>query len=339
MARGRDSSKKEAGLSNSHRLVALRRKFPALLGLAILPLLVAGCSQTTDSLSTASLTPSMKSGFLGSRTYGYSGKDRECLARAMFFESNRSSREGMVAVGTVVMNRLRSGKHGDTICSVVGEPKQFAPGVLSRPMNSKALPDVMAAADAVLKGERAPKLKNAMHFHTAGLKFPYKNMHYIEVAGGNAFYEKRGRNWQPLPSESITMVALNGSTPSATAATSHTMMASATMPGVNAKGEMAASTQVADAEPAPSSAAVAATQPQALQERSGKQARAVQVAMREPDSARFGASDFDTAQPSSVPFMTASATGGDQPTLSFQSTPTDTDAVAKLIMSENRPVQ
>jgi spore germination cell wall hydrolase CwlJ-like protein len=322
-------------------MVALRRKLPALLGLLISPLLVAGCSQTTDSLSTASLTPSTKSGFLGSRTYGYNGKDRECLARAMFFESNRSSREGMVAVGTVVMNRLRSGQHGDTICGVVGEPKQFAPGVLSRQMNSKALPDVMAAADAVLKGERAPKLKNAMHFHTAGLKFPFKNMHYIEVAGGNAFYEKRGRNWQPLPSERITMVALNGSTPSASSATSRTMVASAALPGVSAQDEVAAPTQVADATPAPAPrpAATAAAQPQARQERVGKQARAVQVAMRQPDSARFGASDFDTAQPSSVPFMTASASSGNQPTLSFQSTPTDTDAVARLIMSENRPVQ
>jgi hypothetical protein len=37
--------------------------------------------------------------------------------------------------------------------------------------------------------------------------------------------------------------------------------------------------------------------------------------------------------------MTASASSGNQPTLSFQSTPTDTDAVARLIMSENRPVQ
>ena len=29
-----------------------------------------------------------------------------------------------------------------------------------------------------------------MFFHTAGLHFPYRNMHYILVAGGNAFYEK-----------------------------------------------------------------------------------------------------------------------------------------------------
>ena len=30
-----------------------------------------------------------------------------------------------------------------------------------------------------------------MFFHRAGLTFPYKNMHYVLVAGGNAFYEKR----------------------------------------------------------------------------------------------------------------------------------------------------
>ena len=32
----------------------------------------------------------------------------ECMARAMYFESNRSSRDGMVAVGTVVLNRVHS---------------------------------------------------------------------------------------------------------------------------------------------------------------------------------------------------------------------------------------
>lgn len=342
MARGGTAAKQEAGLSIFH--IASRRKAPALLGILISPLILAGCNQTTGSISTASLTESLKPGFMSSRTYGYNSDDRECLARAMFFESNRSSREGMVAVGTVVMNRLRSGNHGETICSVVGEKRQFAPGVLSRPMNSKALPDVMAAADAVLKGERAPKLKNAMHFHTAGLKFPYKNMHYVEVAGGNAFYEKRGRNWQPLPSQRITMIALNGSTPSTpAAAATETMVASAdTLPGVNGAENGTATTQLAAAAPLPTPrttvvAVADATPKAATREAAGKQARAIQVAMQEPDSARFGDSGFDTARPSSVPFMTAAA--DDAPTLSFQSTPADTDAVAALIMSENRPGQ
>src|SRR5690606_13661528 len=146
--------------------------------------LLSACSQNAlDGMQTSSIRP-----------HAYTGKERECLARAMFFESLRSSREGLVAVGTVVMNRVKAPEYPDTICGVVGQKNQFAPGVLSRPMNSKALPDVMAAADAVLKGERHPKIGNAKFFHTAGLKFPYKNMHYVHVAGGNAFYEKRSRS-------------------------------------------------------------------------------------------------------------------------------------------------
>jgi spore germination cell wall hydrolase CwlJ-like protein len=155
-------------------------RLPACGALA-LACFVSACSQT-DSTTTASIRP-----------HAYGGKERECLARAMFFESHRSSREGLVAVGTVVMNRVKSDQYPDTICGVVGQRKQFAPGVLSRKMNSKALPDVMAAADAVLAGERHPAVHTAKFFHTAGLKFPYNNMHYVLEAGGNAFYEKRSR--------------------------------------------------------------------------------------------------------------------------------------------------
>ena len=157
----------------------------APLSAVIVASLLAGCSQSADALdgiTTSSVTP-----------HAYTAGDKECLARAMFFESNRSSRDGLVAVGTVVMNRLESGAYPDTVCGVVGQKGQFAPGVLSRKMNSKALPDVQSAAEAVLRGERHPAVRNAKFFHQAGLKFPYKNMHYVLEAGGNAFYEKRSR--------------------------------------------------------------------------------------------------------------------------------------------------
>lgn len=172
---------------------------PILVGVVASPFVVSGCttSKLTDGVTTSSV-----------RSYGYSAKDKECLARAMFFESNRSSRDGLVAVGSVVMNRLKSGEYGDTVCGVVGQKGQFAPGVLSKPMDSAALPDVQAAAVAVLKGERHPKVTpDVMFFHTAGLKFPYRNMHYTTVAGGNAFYEKRSRRKPAMPDGQEMMVA------------------------------------------------------------------------------------------------------------------------------------
>lgn len=122
--------------------------------------------------------------------YVGSQRDRECLARAMYFESNRSSEQGMLAVGTVVMNRVKSGKFPGSVCGVVGQRNQFAPGVLSRSMGKgKDLAERIAGQ--VLKGSRHKGIRSAAFFHQAGLKFPYRNMHYTGVHGGNAFYEKR----------------------------------------------------------------------------------------------------------------------------------------------------
>ena len=122
-----------------------------------------------------------------------SNRERDCLMRAMYFESNRSSVDGLLSVGTVVMHRLEHGSWGNTICSVVGAKRQFAPGVLSRKMQGD-LTDLQLLADQIIAGKRQPKLaKNVMFFHVAGMKFPYKNMRYVHVAGGNTFYYKAQR--------------------------------------------------------------------------------------------------------------------------------------------------
>lgn len=131
--------------------------------------------------------------------------EQECMERAMYFESNRSSRDGMIAVGSVVMNRVQSGEYPRSVCGVVGQKNQFAPGVMSRRMNLKSAPQVRPAARSVLRGERHPHIGNAMFFHAAGHRFHYDNMHYVLVTGGNAFYEKR-RNYlvtQPVPPRPI----------------------------------------------------------------------------------------------------------------------------------------
>jgi spore germination cell wall hydrolase CwlJ-like protein len=139
-----------------------------LLALPALALLVSGCAMNVAR------TP------------------RDCLMRAMYFESNRSSEEGMFAVGTVVMNRLADPRYPKTVCGVVGQKNQFAPGVMSRKMK-EGRPVQLAGkvADAVLSGARHPGVRKAKFFHTAGLRFPYNNMHYVLEAGGNEFYEKR----------------------------------------------------------------------------------------------------------------------------------------------------
>ena len=117
--------------------------------------------------------------------------EKECMMRAMYFESNRSSPEGMLAVGTVVMNRVNDSRYPRSVCGVVGQKNQFAQGVLTRRMTDSGAVLAAQVADQVLRGARHPGVQNAQHFHTAGLRFPYDNMYYVLEAGGNEFYEKR----------------------------------------------------------------------------------------------------------------------------------------------------
>ena len=134
--------------------------------------------------------------------------DRQCLARAMYFESVRSSDDGMLAVGTVVMNRAKSGKYPKTICGVVGQRNQFAPGVLSKPMTEgKSRQRAERVAGQVLSGKRHRGVGNAMFFHTAGRTYRFENMHYVAIEGGNAFYERRPTQRRYIPR---TLVAQAG---------------------------------------------------------------------------------------------------------------------------------
>ncbi|MFC3691352.1 cell wall hydrolase [Chenggangzhangella methanolivorans] len=155
-------------------------RFTRVSAVAAVSLAAAACSQQPRLAATSAIQP-----------VSFTAQDRECMARAMYFESHRGADEGMVAVGTVVANRKDSGRWGSTVCEVVGQKRQFAPGVMTRTMDGEAAERARRNAEKVLSGQRHPALKTAMFFHTAGYKFRYPNMHYVLVAGGNAFYEKR----------------------------------------------------------------------------------------------------------------------------------------------------
>jgi len=171
-------------------------------------LAATGC--TTETKTSSATHSSTKSIQPAKVTYNYTAKDRDCLKRVMYFESEHSDHDGYMAVGTVVMNRLTSGAYANSICGVVAQERQFAPGVMTRLVRPEAEQELDTAATAILRGERHAGVKDAMFFHTSGLKFPYNNMHYVAIAGGNAFYEKRGRDGElqtpaPLPSYEVAM--------------------------------------------------------------------------------------------------------------------------------------
>ncbi|MGN6449784.1 cell wall hydrolase [Brucella intermedia] len=308
---------------------AAKWKLPVLVGLVVAPFVVTGCTTTgtTGKANSEKTAASHVKSVNGVKTYTYTARDKECLERAMFFESNRSSPDGLLAVGTVVMNRLASGRYPDTICGVVGQKNQFAPGVLTRRMDSKALPDVQATADAVLKGQRHPKLKNAMFFHTAGLRFPYNNMHYVLVAGGNSFYEKRNRDGSlqnPVPQEPYNLaLAYSPQSPSVPQDPSYdvTLPQTGPVPGTEPTVQVA----LAEASKAQSADQNSGVGPQARSDRLARhrgvavpqQAQHMQMASYQPQ--------FDTTapQPTSLGYAPASQK--------------QADAIGALLLSQDRP--
>ena len=145
-------------------------------------------------------------------------REKDCLVRAMYFESNRSSEAGLLGVGTVVMNRVESARYPETICGVVGAPRQFAAGVLTRPMPEHTRPQIEALAEDILNGRRNDAVGSAKHFHMAGMRFGYNNMHYVTVAGGNAFYLRGERpERRRIEEPAIQLASASTSVPVATA--------------------------------------------------------------------------------------------------------------------------
>lgn len=160
---------------------------------------LGGCSVFSgESLATAEaeVTPPAKT---------VSAADKDCLVRAMYFEANRSSDDGLLAVGNVVLNRVDSGRYPGTICGVVGQPRQFASGVLTRKMSDRDLPRVERVAQTLIDGQRHPKLDRAMFFHVATRRYSYPNMKYVLVAGGNIFYERTSRGFVAVASVQDTV--------------------------------------------------------------------------------------------------------------------------------------
>lgn len=204
-----------------------RKALPLLISL-LAPALAACSSASVDTASTAawSAKTPQETGKRAIALAKSNPRERDCLVRAMYFESNRTSTSGLLSVGTVVMNRVKSPRYPDTICGVVGAPRQFAAGVLTRPMSPRDLPKVEAVAEEILNGRRSDAVGNAKHFHMAGMRFSYPNMHYMTVAGGNAFYVKGERPERGTAQPSYQLAAVSSpapimaSTPAAPAAQS-----------------------------------------------------------------------------------------------------------------------
>jgi spore germination cell wall hydrolase CwlJ-like protein len=101
----------------------------------------------------------------------------DCLARNIYWEAGIEAIEGKYAVAQVTINRLKSGRWGKDICSVVYSHAQFSWTLFkqfrwTRPPENQMWADAQQVAQEVLAGTQVPTLNTAMWYHADYIKAP-----------------------------------------------------------------------------------------------------------------------------------------------------------------------
>lgn len=119
------------------------------------------------------------------------GRDAECLAGAVYFESKGEPLLGQLAVAEVILNRTRSGRFPGTVCGVVFQPSQFSfvRGGGFPPINrsSRSWRDAVAIATIALNGEWTSGVGRALFFHADHVS-PGWRLTRVAALGNHIFY-------------------------------------------------------------------------------------------------------------------------------------------------------
>jgi len=125
----------------------------------------------------------------------YSPQDLDCLAKNIYHEAGVESPEGKFAVAQVTLNRLRDGRWGKSICSVVYSPAQFSWTLSPKIRNEKPQGPLWETSQTVARsvleqGYRVPQLENAILYHADYVK-PYwaKTVVKMQQIGQHIFYK------------------------------------------------------------------------------------------------------------------------------------------------------
>lgn len=121
--------------------------------------------------------------------------EQRCLALNLYWEARGEDRSGMIAVGWVVLNRMRSPHFPSTPCGVVyqgGErpPCEFSwwcDGKSDRPGDQRSWQRALiAAADLLVKPPPDPT-GGALYYHSTSIRRPWSRVRTVQI-GRHVFY-------------------------------------------------------------------------------------------------------------------------------------------------------
>src|SRR6266852_2710774 len=115
-----------------------------------------------------------------------------CMAQALYYEARGEGQSGQEAVGEVILHRVRSGGHPDTICGVVREPRKFSfltDGSTKREIDSDAWQSAKELATRIVRGELVTSLtRRALFYHQVDIQPAWASEMVRTVKIGNHIF-------------------------------------------------------------------------------------------------------------------------------------------------------
>jgi spore germination cell wall hydrolase CwlJ-like protein len=132
--------------------------------------------------------------YISDQQISFSKKELDCLARNIYYEAGIESPAGRLAVAQVTHNRLKSGRWGRSVCSVVYAASQFSwtldPNKRSaRPYGPLWRASLQSARD-YMAGQRVYGLDRSLHYHADYVSPKWgRDEHRIKQIGAHIFYD------------------------------------------------------------------------------------------------------------------------------------------------------
>ena len=145
-------------------------------------------AQVSWEASTGITRVTTGSGALMSGEQYYNQNDLFWLSRLITAESGNQPLEGQMAVGNVVLNRVRSSRFPNTVEGVIAQKNQFTTYNSGRLANRTPNASSVIAAKLVLDGGVVEETEGALYFDSAASSWASRNRTCIAVIGGHKFY-------------------------------------------------------------------------------------------------------------------------------------------------------
>jgi spore germination cell wall hydrolase CwlJ-like protein len=115
----------------------------------------------------------------------------ECMAKVVLHEAANQPREGKIAVAQTLVNRLKAGRFGDTICAVANQKGQFFHIASFHPRrDTDGWQEAVELSHEVLAGQADPVAPGAIYFRAsyAPTNAFFRTRQRVTTVGAHVFY-------------------------------------------------------------------------------------------------------------------------------------------------------